>query len=94
MGTRSEGAGLRFGIGFGRPGGGMRVLGLGAGGGIRDDEAGFGGGGIDGFVNVGGAILDVDWRLVGFEVSWDFLVVLGPSSSLSLSENEGTLSFV
>ena len=51
MGTRRDGAGLRLGKGLGRLGGGMRVLGLGAGGGIREEEAGFGGGGI--FCSIG-----------------------------------------
>lgn len=52
VGTRRPGAGERFGRGVGREGGGMRVLGLGAGGGMRVDVGGLDGGGM--LVLVGG----------------------------------------
>jgi len=83
-----------LGRGDGRPGGAIRLLGLGAGGGIEDEEAGLGGGGIAMLGETFGVALIVVFEVGAcsstFVTSGDALVEAGLSLSSLLRENEGT----
>ena len=85
---------MRLGRGDGRPGGAIKVLGLGAGGGIKDEEAGLGGGGIDRLGETVGLALAVVFDAGAWPSAFDVVDGTLVESSFSLSsllrENEGT----
>jgi hypothetical protein len=93
-GARREAVGLRLGRGDGRPGGAIRLLGLGAGGGIRDEEAGLGGGGIARLGEMVVVALTVVFEFgawsATFATGGATLTMSGLSLPSLLRENEGT----